>query len=143
MKQRHLYQICGQMRTLSLRDPANRDAYEEVCGDLFCRLGQRPSRPRPRRKPRDPRVDLAPMSHPIPKADVLMDLNAGARREPGAPPTADATALLRTKNGQRWVVRRSDLGNGLAKLTYCDGSSSLVTAADAGRLGLTFAALGG
>jgi hypothetical protein len=143
IKQRRLYEICGQMRELSLRDSENRGAYEEIYPELFCGLGPKPARPKARRKTRDSKaaMDLAVMSRPIPKADVLMDLNGGARLKPVAQPVPRGTALMATKNGQRWIVRRSDAGDGLVKLTYCDGSSSVMTAADAETLGLRFSTI--
>jgi hypothetical protein len=143
MKQRHLYDICGQMRELSLRDP-NRAKYEEMYSDVFCRFGQKHTRQKMRRKPKFQKTvaDLSFVTRPFAKSDIIMDLN-GITRPPPPPPPSDDLVLMTTKGGQKWIAKKTSQGNGVLKLTYCDGSSSLLTESDAVTLGITFSAVPG
>jgi hypothetical protein len=140
VKQRMLYDICGRMQEFAHTDDPTLAHYQELYPDVFCRFSQKGTRQKMRRKPRLPKplTDVAASERPMPRTDLLFDLSGRLPRARENPPAADDVALMTTQNRQRWVVRRSNLGNHIAKLTYCDGSSSLLTDSDAKTLGVSF-----
>jgi hypothetical protein len=142
MKQRYLYDVCGKMSQLAHQDAANRAAYDDLYPDVFCRFSEKNTRQRMRRRPKaqKPATDAGAFARPVPRAEVLLDLNGSARAAPQRAPPAGDVALLTTRLGQRWIVRRAHLGGELMRLTYCDGSSSLLMEPEARALGVTFSA---
>jgi hypothetical protein len=147
MKQRYLSDICGKMHQLAHLDAPNRAAYDDLYPDVFCRFSGKNTRqrmlrkPKPKPKPQKLAVDFAALSRPIAKSDILLDLNGCRQAPPAHQDVADEVAVLTTRLGQQWLVRRADRGGGVMSLTYCDGSSSLLTETDANTLGVTFSAV--
>jgi hypothetical protein len=140
MKQRCLYDVCGKMNQLAHQDTPNRALYDELYPDVFCRFTEKNTRQRMRKKPKFQKlsVDIAALSRPLPRVDILLDLNVRPKAEEVPVETEDNVAMVTTKLGQRWMARvaRKD---GLMALTYCDGSSSLLTETDAKTLGIGLA----
>jgi hypothetical protein len=144
-KQRHLYNICGRMQECAQMDDLNPAVYQELYPDVFCRFSQKGTRQRMRTKPklRKPATDAALLGLPISRTDLLLDLNGRLPTKRDFSQTTDEIALMTTFHRQKWVVHRKDLGENLMKITYFDGSSSLLTDTDVRTLGISFAPLKG
>jgi hypothetical protein len=140
VKERLLYNICGRMQEFAHITDLTLAHYQELYPDVFCRFSHKGTRQKMRRKPRlsKPLTDVAAFEKPMPRPDLLFDLNGRLPNARENRSTAGDVALMTTQNRQKWVVRKADLGNHVAKLTYCDGSSSFLTHSDAKTLGISF-----
>ena len=140
MKQRLLYSICGKMQEIVSADEENLRDFRERCPDLFLRFAKKGTRKRMRKKPKFQKnqIVLASVDAPMSRTDVLFDL-AGRRRPEDSGTICDTDpVLMRTRNGQKWIVHREEMPGEMMKLVYCDGSSSLVTQSDVRTLDLSF-----
>jgi hypothetical protein len=143
VKQHLLYNICGRMQELAHTGDPTLARYQELHPDVFRRFSQKGTRQKMRRKPRlsKPLTDVAALEKPMPRTDLLFDLNGRPPRPRECRLAADEIALMTTQSRQKWVVRRCNIGDHLAKLTDCDGSSSLLTDSDARTLRISFSSV--
>jgi hypothetical protein len=140
MKQRILYDICGRIQEKALSDTSNVAFHQETLPDLFGRFPQKGVKKQLRKKPRMQKLNsgFTQSDMEIPRFERVFDLNGRLPKSSGNENSSSDLAVLLTRHGQKWLARKSDAGNGVTKLLYCDGSSSLVTEEDAKTLGLSF-----
>jgi hypothetical protein len=143
VKQRLLYNICGKMQEFAQREDPTLSQCQELYPDVFCRFSQKGTRQKMRRKPKlaKPCTDMAALDRPLGRPDLLFDLNGSRPRRPRNEQTTNEVALMTTLGGQKWVARRTDGADHVQRVTYCDGSSSLLSGTDAKTLGISFSPL--
>jgi hypothetical protein len=108
--------------------------------EIFARFGQRGARKQLGKKPKfqKPNFDAARLDPELLPSIRTPDINGCLCPPEIEQDKASEMAILLTRQGQKWVVKRVDVGDGITRLIYCDGSSSLVSQEDVATLGLRF-----
>jgi exonuclease VII large subunit len=140
VKQQILHDICRKIQEKGSGDTRNAATHQEMFPDVFGLFSQRSTRQQPRKKLKlqKPSFDLSKFEMEISWNQKLLDLTASQQKTSEIEQESSDLAVLVTRQGQKWIVKKSDMGNGVTKLSYCDGSSSLITDEDAKSLGLSF-----
>lgn len=129
MKQRLLYSVCGKMQELAYSDGENLALYKQMCPDLFTRFTQKGTRKRMRKKPKMQKISmsLGPLEQPLPRTEALIDISCPDPLPPRPSTTNTTEAIMCTKKGQKWYVKKNQIQDSVTQVTYCDGSKSLLT----------------
>ena len=140
MKQRILYDMCSKMQSIANLNQENIEIYKEKCPDLFTRFSQKSTKKRMRKKPKLQKLNISPstLTNHLDLTDILTDLSCVPKKETKVHTCNDSFSCMTTKNGQKWLVEVVPMDNGMKKLKYCDGSSSVITKADIETLHLQF-----
>lgn len=136
MKHRLLYKVCNE-----IRDDVNKnDRLSEIkscCPDLFVKFPNLNMRKRMKNKLKGSKqnVQETENSHKynLTKLDVLKDLNLITTNNDvtftmiNKDNDDDKTMLMKTKGGQKWIVKKVDNDDKTSKIIYCDGSESIIS----------------
>lgn len=141
MKQLMLYNICSKMQMIASADEDSMREFKERCPDLCLRFSQKGTRKRMRKKPKLQKSVsvLGSVDVPMAKSDVIFDLAGRVHGDDVRGECGQDPVVMKTRRGQKWIVRREEVPGNMLRLVYCDGSSSLVTAGDIQTLDLSFA----
>ncbi|KAH0785525.1 hypothetical protein GPJ56_010546 [Histomonas meleagridis] len=139
MKQRLLYNTCGKIQEIT-DDPNEYEKLKKICPDLFIRFPTRGTKKRMRKKPKPQKLnaEFAAACEPLSQEEILSDLNFVKQEKQKPSSTTEGMSIMVTKSGQKWIVDKEILENGTIKVTYFDGTSSMISKNDYKMLDIHF-----
>lgn len=136
MKTRLLYKVCSEIREEVSKED-NMSEIKNYCPDLFVKFPNLNVRKRMKNRFKSNKQNVQETEpenqHNLNKLSVLKDLNLITTNNDVAFTVIDKDdkddqfVLMKTKSGQKWIVKKIDNNDKTSKIIYCDGSESIIS----------------